>query len=211
MTTNDYQWLPMTTNDYQWLPMTTNYYQWPPITTNMTANDYQWLPKTTKDYHWLQSGYILAIFWLHFEYILTTFWPQWKVFWAKKSAQLVITVCSTLHSDSHPPYKKDLFLTLDSGTSSAQNENLRPLLNTNIPLISGKYGLRNYFWPLESRFLMRKSEKKSIFSKPPNFLILSSWILNLHIIMCQFQKRSTWYILKVSVHVPATSGVPTAN
>ena len=38
-----------------------------------------------------------------------------------------------------------LFLTLGSGTSSAQNENLRPLLNRNIPLISGKYGLRNHF------------------------------------------------------------------
>ena len=35
-----------------------------------------------------------------------------------------------------------LFLTLGSGTSSARNENLRPLLNRNIPLISGKYGLR---------------------------------------------------------------------
>ena len=33
-----------------------------------------------------------------------------------------------------------LFLTLGSGTSSARNENLRPLLNTNIPLISGKCG-----------------------------------------------------------------------
>ena len=38
-----------------------------------------------------------------------------------------------------------LFLTLGSGTSSARNENLRPLLNINIPLISGKYGLRNHF------------------------------------------------------------------
>ena len=28
---------------------------------------------------------------------------------------------------------KGLFLTLDSGTSSARNENLRPLRNTNIP------------------------------------------------------------------------------
>ena len=44
-------------------------------------------------------------------------------------------------------YKNGLFLTLGSGTSSAWNENLRPLLNRNIPLISGKYGLRNHFWP----------------------------------------------------------------
>ena len=36
-----------------------------------------------------------------------------------------------------------LFLTLGSGTSTAGNENLRPLLNRNVPLISGKYGLRN--------------------------------------------------------------------
>ena len=46
----------------------------------------------------------------------------------------------------------DLFLTLSSGTSSVRNENLRPLLITNIPLFSGKYGLRNHFWPLESDF-----------------------------------------------------------
>ena len=35
-------------------------------------------------------------------------------------------------------------------------KNLGPLLNTNIPLTSRKYGLRNHFWALESRFLMRK-------------------------------------------------------
>ena len=33
--------------------------------------------------------------------------------------------------------------------------------------------------------------KISIFSKPPQCPILSFWILNLHIIICQFQKRST--------------------
>ena len=53
-----------------------------------------------------------------------------------------------------------LFLTLGSGSSSARNKNLRPLLNRNIPLISGKYGLKNHFWPLESVFLMRKREKR---------------------------------------------------
>ena len=36
-------------------------------------------------------------------------------------------------------YKNDQFLTLGLGTSSARNENLRPLLNTNITLISGKF------------------------------------------------------------------------
>ena len=41
--------------------------------------------------------------------------------------------------------ENDLFLTLGLGTSNARNENLRPLLNTNIPLISGNYGLRNHF------------------------------------------------------------------
>ena len=42
-------------------------------------------------------------------------------------------------------YQNDLFLTLGLGTSNARIENLRPLLNTNIPLISGNYGLRNHF------------------------------------------------------------------
>ena len=62
----------------------------------------------------------------------------------------------------------DQFLTLGLGTSSARNENLRPLLNTNITLISGKYGLRNHFWPLECRFLMRKSEKNRFSQTPLN-------------------------------------------
>ena len=68
---------------------------------------------------------------------------------------------------SYKVSENDLLLTLGSATSSARNENLRPLLITNIPQFSGKYGLRNHFWPLESRFLRRKSEKNSIFSKPP--------------------------------------------
>ena len=67
--------------------------------------------------------------------------------------------------------ENDLFLTLGLGTSSAQNKNLRPLLNANTTLFSGKYCLKNHFWPLESRFLMRKSEKNSIFSKFPRCLI----------------------------------------
>ena len=57
------------------------------------------------------------------------------------------------------------FLTLGSGTSIDQNENLKPHRNRNIPLISGKYGLRNSLSPLESGFLTRNSEKKG-----PNFL-----------------------------------------
>ena len=67
-----------------------------------------------------------------------------------------------------------LFLPLCSGTFSSRNENLRPLLNRNIPLISGKYGLRNHFWPLKSGFLMRKSEKKGL-----NFLRRYGLILRL--------------------------------
>ena len=104
--------------------------------------------------------------------------------------------------------ENDLFLTLGLGTSNARNENLRPLLNTNIPLISGDYGLRNHFWPLESRFLMRKNEKKSIFSKLPQCPILSFWIFYLHIIICQFKKKSTViHFFFVSLHVPATSDI----
>ena len=58
--------------------------------------------------------------------------------------------------------EKAIFLT--KITSSAWNENLRLLLNRNIPLISEENGLRNHFWPMESVFLMRKSEEKG-----PNF------------------------------------------
>ena len=58
--------------------------------------------------------------------------------------------------------KSGLFLIIGSDTSSARNENLRPLLNTNIPPISGKYGLRNHFWSLESRFLRALSQNPLI-------------------------------------------------
>ena len=84
-----------------------------------------------------------------------------------------------------------LFLTLGSGTSSARNENLRPLLNTNIPLISGKYGFRNHFWPPESRFLMSKSEKNAFFSKPFNGPILIFWNLILYTFLCTKIKKFT--------------------
>ena len=54
-----------------------------------------------------------------------------------------------------------LFLTLGLCTSSARNENLRPLLNTNIPLISEK-------WPQKPLLTTGKSfsrEKKGPNSK----------------------------------------------
>ena len=101
--------------------------------------------------------------------------------------------------------KKGLFLTFRMGTSNARNKNLRPLFNTNIPPISGKYGLRNHFWSLESGFLMRKREENDFFSKSAKLPILSFWILNVHIIICQFQKRSTVIHFFLSVHAPATS------
>ena len=68
--------------------------------------------------------------------------------------------------------KKWLFLTFWMDTSNARNKNLRPLFNTNIPPISGKYGLRNHFWSLESGFLMRKREENDFFSKICNNSIL---------------------------------------
>ena len=57
--------------------------------------------------------------------------------------------------------ENDLFLTLDSGTSSAQNENLRLLLNRNIPLIIvGNMASETTFVHWKVVFLMSKSEKK---------------------------------------------------
>ena len=69
-----------------------------------------------------------------------------------------------------------LFLTLGSGTSSARNENLRPLLNRNIPLISGKYGLRNHFWPLENGFSHEQKWEKGALSNetPPTPFYMST-------------------------------------
>ena len=57
----------------------------------------------------------------------------------------------------------------------------------------------------EKVILVSENEKKSIFSKTPNLPILSFWILNLHIIICQFQKKSIVIHFFVSLHVPATS------
>ena len=69
-----------------------------------------------------------------------------------------------------------LFLTLGLGTSSDRNENLRPLVNRNIPQISGKYGLRNHFWPLESGFSheqkWEKVRKRGLKQGNPSYAIL---------------------------------------
>ena len=59
-------------------------------------------------------------------------------------------------------YVKEAFSSL-----SAWNENPRPLLNRNIPLISGKYGLRNHFWPLKVFFSWGKVRKRALNQKAP--------------------------------------------
>ena len=61
------------------------------------------------------------------------------------------------------------------------------------------------FWAKIPLYPYNVKFSNSIFSKPPNLPILSSWILNLHIIMCQFQQRSTMIHFFLSVHAPATS------
>ena len=100
-----------------------------------------------------------------------------------------------------------LLLLTSSGTSSGRNENLKPLLNTNIPLIGGIYGHRNHFWPLESRFLMRKSEKKGPNSKSPDGRVLISWNLILYIHFCAQKKKSPWIIcLEIHFSLYACSG-----
>ena len=58
--------------------------------------------------------------------------------------------CRKLQNDSKnvsPRVRKRPFYVLKwpvPHSSSARNENVRPLLDKNIPLISGKYGLRNH-------------------------------------------------------------------
>ena len=120
------------------------------------------------------------------------FWGHISI---EKWSRIFVSGIGSVHSESEEKslfkLKKGLFLTFRMGTSNARNKNLRPLFNTNIPPISGKYGLRNHFWSLESGFLMRKREENDFFSKSAYFPILSFWILNVHIIICQFQKRST--------------------
>ena len=64
------------------------------------------------------------------------------------SYRFFLTVTVRMTFSSFLVSENDIFLTLGSGTSNARNENLRPLLKTNIPIISGKFGLRNHFLPL---------------------------------------------------------------
>ena len=85
-----------------------------------------------------------------------------------------------------------LFFTLGSGTSRARNKNLRPLLNRNIPLISGKYGLRNHFQSLESVFLMKKSENKGPNFWGPLLLILRLTFLEVFCNFRQFGLKKIW-------------------
>ena len=64
------------------------------------------------------------------------------------------------------------------------------------------------FWAKIPLYPYNVKFSKSIFSKSANLPILSFWILNLHIIICQFQKRSTvkpFFFL--SLHAPATCEV----
>ena len=100
----------------------------------------------------------------------------WGYICIEKWSQIFVLGIGSAHSESEekPPFqlKKWLFLTFWMGTSNARNKNLRPLFNTNIPPISGKYGLRNHFWSLESGFLMRKREENDFFSKICNNSIL---------------------------------------
>ena len=56
-----------------------------------------------------------------------------------------------------------------------RNVNPRPLFNTNIFLISAKYGLRNHFWPLENGFLMRKKSSRRNISTNAYILKSLSW------------------------------------
>ena len=94
----------------------------------------------------------------------------------EKWSQIFVSGIGSVHSESEEKslfkLKRGLFLTFRMGTSNARNKNLRPLFNTNIPPISGKYGLRNHFWSLESGFLMRKREENDFFSKICNNSIL---------------------------------------
>ena len=97
-----------------------------------------------------------------------------------------------------------LFLTHGSGTSSGRNENRRPLLNTNIPLIrkyGGKCGLRTTFdhWIVFSWGTMRKNR----FSQNSRFWGLGFLIYTLS--CANLKKIPPWKIQWVSLHVPATS------
>ena len=53
------------------------------------------------------------------------------------------------------------FSSLSDRALLVPEKTVRPLFKTSIPGISGKYGLRNYFCPLKSGFLVRKSEERA--------------------------------------------------
>ena len=107
----------------------------------------------------LVEGILVAELWSQINCV--SYW----VYWVTRSGKLLLEMCCFNMGITQivlETSENDLFLTLGSGASSARNKNLRPLLDRNIPLIRRKYGLRNHFWPLESGFLMRKSEKRAL-------------------------------------------------
>ena len=63
------------------------------------------------------------------------------------------------------------------------------------------------FWAKIPLYPYNVKFSNSIFSKPPNLPILSFWILNVLIIIGQFQKRSTKKHFFLSLHAPATSAL----
>ena len=68
-------------------------------------------------------------------------------------------------------------------------------------LISGKYGLRNHFLPLESHFLMRNSEKKGPNSNPLICRFRFRWNPFVFIFLwTKIKKNSSLWIISLLMH-----------
>ena len=92
-----------------------------------------------------------------------------------------------------------LFLALSLGTSGSRNENLRPLFNTNIPSISGKYGPKNHFRPtFDFGTWFSREEKWEYILKKPSAPDFKTYIFE---IVLQFPKywlkRNFWSFFRL--------------
>ena len=77
--------------------------------------------------------------------------------WSSRLIRNFRNALKLLQMDDKKNIRSGPFLTLGSGISIARNENSSIEI---YPPISGKYGLRNQFWPLESRFSHADTEEK---------------------------------------------------
>ena len=103
--------------------------------------------------------------------------------------------------------ENDLFLTLGLGTSNARNKNLRPLFNTNNPLLVGNMASETTFGHWKVVFSWGKGRKMTFSQNPLSSRFWASGFWMSILSSANFKKDPPWNIFFLSVHAPATSAL----